>query len=300
MICIFGPTAVGKTRLAVLVAKRLCAEIISADSRQVYKGMDIGTGKDLAEYGDIPYHIIDVALPGEEYNLFSFQQDFIKAYEDIKGRGVTPILCGGTGLYIDAVLRRYRLVQAPRNEELRQRLQPLSLAEIVAELKKSRPLHNKTDSEDRERAIRALEIALAEDSLPDEAGRVPKISSVAFLLETDRALVRERISARLQSRIDEGMVDEVKTLLAQGVSAERLEAYGLEYRFLTQYVTGKLSYDEMYKGLETAIHQFSARQARWFNRMERKGVTFTRLDGTKDFADLAEQILGAYKASSGK
>ena len=292
MICIFGPTAVGKTKLAVAVARKVGGEIISADSRQVYRRMDIGTGKDLADYEEVPYHLVDVAEPGEEYNLFRFQQDFIKAYEDILSRERKVVLCGGTGLYIDAVLRRYRLVEAPENEQLRHELVAHSLEQLVERLAKLRPLHNKTDTEDRERAIRAIEIALAEDALPDEAGRVPEIEYRAFLLELSREMVRERITLRLHERLKEGMVQEVKGLLTEGVPAERLMAYGLEYRFLTQYIKEEMSYEEMVKGLELAIHKFASRQARWFNRMERKGVKFTRLDGRRSLAELVSQVVG--------
>ena len=291
MICIFGPTAVGKTKLAVAVARKVGGEIISADSRQVYRRMDIGTGKDLADYEEVPYHLVDVAEPGEEYNLFRFQQDFIKAYEDILSRGKRVVLCGGTGLYVDAVLRRYRLVQAPENEQLRRELAALSLEQLVARLGKLRPLHNKTDTEERERAIRAIEIALAEDALPDEAGRVPEIEYRAFLLELPREMVRQRITLRLHARLKEGMVQEVEGLLAEGVPAERLMAYGLEYRFLTQYIKEEMSFEEMVKGLELAIHKFASRQARWFNRMERKGVKFTRLDGRRGFDELVAQVV---------
>lgn len=281
MITILGPTASGKTSLAVALAAALrnegvAAEIISADSRQVYRGMDIGTGKDLDEYGDIPYHLIDICEPGTKYNLFRYQQDFLDVYEDIRRRGVLPILCGGTGLYIEAVLKGYHLSPVPQNAVLRKQLEPKSLEELtqmLVELKKQTGsnMHNHTDVDTAQRAIRAIEIETYNLHNPTPERVCPPIDSQIIGVNIDREERRRKITARLKQRLDEGMVDEIRGLLDRGIPAEDLIYYGLEYKYVTEYVTGKLSYDEMFRQLEIAIHQFAKRQMTWFRGMERRG-----------------------------
>ncbi|BCS86083.1 tRNA dimethylallyltransferase 2 [Prevotella herbatica] len=287
MITILGPTASGKTSLAAALAFDLDAEIISADSRQVYKGMDIGTGKDLDDYvvngRHIPYHLIDICEPGSKYNLFRYQEDFMSAYNDITGRGVTPILCGGTGLYIESVLKGYSLSPVPQNEELRKSLVGKSLDELtlmLSELKNHNHsvMHNKTDVDSCQRAIRAIEIETYNLENPTPRRVCLPIDSVIIGVNIDREVRRAKISDRLVKRLDEGMVDEIKSILASGVPAENLIYYGLEYKYVTEYVIGKTSYDEMLHGLEIAIHQFAKRQMTWFRGMERRGFVINWID----------------------
>ncbi|MBQ7472675.1 MAG: tRNA (adenosine(37)-N6)-dimethylallyltransferase MiaA [Prevotella sp.] len=301
MITILGPTASGKTSLAAALAAQLhqegkAAEILSADSRQVYRGMDIGTGKDLADYVvqevqgarcevRVPYHLIDICEPGTKYNLFQYQQDFFDAYEDIRRRGALPILCGGTGLYIEAVLKGYRLSPVPQNQELRNRLEGKSLdelTEILTQLKAESGscMHNKTDVDSCQRAIRAIEIETYNLQHPTPLRELPAIDSVIFGVSIDRELRREKISRRLKARLEEGMVEEIRLLLQRGIPAEDLIYYGLEYKYVTEYVIGKTSYDEMFNGLEIAIHQFAKRQMTWFRGMERRGFTIHWIDAT--------------------
>ncbi|MBQ1649841.1 MAG: tRNA (adenosine(37)-N6)-dimethylallyltransferase MiaA [Prevotella sp.] len=282
MITILGPTASGKTAIATHLAERIGGEIISADSRQVYRRMDIGTGKDLSDYVNpetgrhIPYHLIDIAEPGTKYNLFRYQEDFMKAYNDIQQRGATPILCGGTGLYIESVLKGYNLSPVPQNPELRERLKGKSLEELTAmltELKKmtGSVMHNKTDVDSCQRAIRAIEIEQYNMEHPTPLREAPAIDSLIIGVDVDREVRRERITRRLHARLEEGMVDEIRGLLSEGIKPEDLIYYGLEYKFITKYVIGELTYDEMVRGLEIAIHQFAKRQMTWFRGMERRG-----------------------------
>ena len=282
MITILGPTASGKTAIATHLAERIGGEIISADSRQVYRRMDIGTGKDLSDYVNpetgrhIPYHLIDIAEPGTKYNLFRYQEDFMKAYNDIQQRGATPILCGGTGLYIESVLKGYNLSPVPQNPELRERLKDKSLEELTAmltELKKmtGSAMHNKTDVDSCQRAIRAIEIEQYNLEHPTPLREAPAIDSLIIGVDVDREVRRERITRRLHARLEEGMVDEIRGLLSEGIKPEDLIYYGLEYKFITKYVIGELTYDEMVRGLEIAIHQFAKRQMTWFRGMERRG-----------------------------
>ena len=282
MITILGPTASGKTAIATHLAERIGGEIISADSRQVYRRMDIGTGKDLSDYVNpetgrhIPYHLIDIAEPGTKYNLFRYQEDFMKAYNDIQQRGATPILCGGTGLYIESVLKGYNLSPVPQNPELRESLKDKSLEELTAmltELKKKTGsvMHNKTDVDSCQRAIRAIEIEQYNLEHPTPLREAPAIDSLIIGVDVDREVRRERITRRLHARLEEGMVDEIRGLLSEGIKPEDLIYYGLEYKFITKYVIGELTYDEMVRGLEIAIHQFAKRQMTWFRGMERRG-----------------------------
>ncbi len=282
MVTILGPTATGKTRLAALLADKAGGEVISADSRQVYRGMDIGTGKDLDDYvvegKTVPYHLVDIADPGTEYNVFLFQKDFLLAYGEIKNRGRLPVLCGGTGLYLESVLNGYLLRQVPENSPLREKLNPLSDEELVGILKSYGPLHNTTDITDRRRTLRAIEIKEFERKHPVKE-KFPLINSLNFGVFFPREEVRRRITQRLKTRLENGMVEEVQRLLHAGLQPEQLTFYGLEYRFVTQFVTGKISYDEMFTGLNTAIHQFSKRQMTWFRRMEKRGVVINWIDG---------------------
>ncbi len=300
MITILGPTASGKTAVAAALAARIGGEVISADSRQVYRRMDIGTGKDLADYcmggRQVPYHLIDIAEPGTRYNLFQYQHDFLKAYHDITQRGATPILCGGTGLYIEAVVRSYRLAAVPENKELRAQLEgkPLGeLAEMLAELKRKNgsAMHNTTDVDTAKRAIRAIEIETFNGEHPTEGADLPEIESVTVGLAIDREQRRRRISLRLKQRLDDGMADEVRSLLASGIAAEDLIYYGLEYKYVTEYVIGRISYDEMFRQLEIAIHQFAKRQMTWFRGMERRGITINWIDATLPTEEKVDEIM---------
>lgn len=284
LITILGPTASGKTPFATALAAELNTEIISADSRQIYRGMDLGTGKDLADYTindrEIPYHLIDIVEPGYKYNVFEYQCDFLKAYETIKQKGCLPVLCGGTGMYLESVLKGYRLMPVPENPELRTRLADKSLETLTGILQQYKTLHNSTDVDTVKRAIRAIEIEEYYAKHPIAEREFPQLNSLIIGVDIDRDLRREKISRRLRQRLDEGMVDEVKQLLAQGIKAEDLIYYGLEYKFLTLYAIGKLTYEEMFTQLETAIHQFAKRQMTWFRGMERRGFTIHWVDAT--------------------
>jgi len=276
LITILGPTACGKTKLAVALADRIGGEILSADSRQVYRGMDIGTGKDLADYEinghSIPYHLIDIAEPGSKYNVYEFQGDFLKAYKDVVARGVQPIMCGGTGLYLESVLRGYRLIPVPENPELRKSLEGKTLAELTEILKGYKTLHNTTDVDTCKRAIRAIEIEECYRNTPVEVGAFPTLRSLNIGVDISRDMRRELISSRLEKRLQEGMIDEIKGLLERGISADDLIYYGLEYKYVTLYVTGQLEYKYLLQELEVAIHQFAKRQMTWFRGMERRGI----------------------------
>ena len=284
LITIIGPTASGKTAFAAALAARLDTEIISGDSRQVYRSMDIGTGKDLADYvvdgKQIPYHLIDICNPGDKYNVFEYQHDFHKAFEEIRKKEKLPILCGGTGMYIESVLRGFKLLDVPQNPSLRESLKGKSLAELEQILASYKVLHNKTDVDSAQRAIRAIEIEeFYKTEAPDKREYAP-INSLIIGVDIDRELRREKISRRLCARLDEGMVDEVRAILATGVKPEDLIYYGLEYKFLTLYIIGQLTYDEMVSQLEIAIHQFAKRQMTWFRGMERRGLHIHWLDAT--------------------
>ena len=294
LITILGPTASGKTSLAVALADRLHTEIISADSRQVYRRMNLGTGKDLADYEigghKIPYHLIDIVEPGYKYNVFEFQRDFLKAYEDIRGRGMLPVLCGGTGMYLESVLKGYRLLPVPENPELRERLSSKSLEELTSILASYKKLHNSTDVDTAKRAVRAIEIEEYYRSQPVEAREFPAIRSLIVGVDIDRERRREKITRRLRQRLDEGMVEEVRSLLAEGIKPEDLIYYGLEYKYLTLYATGQMSYEEMSGQLETAIHQFAKRQMTWFRGMERRGFTIHWVDAALPVEEKLELI----------
>ena len=312
MITILGPTASGKTSLAAALASHINgmdssiwdgntqgAEIISADSRQVYRGMDIGTGKDLADYTVdgklIPYHLIDICDAGAKYNLFQYQQDFFDAYQDIQSRGVLPILCGGTGLYIESVLKGYHLSPVPQNPQLRADLEHKSLEELTRMLKDLKAktgsnMHNRTDVDTAQRAIRAIEIETYNLAHPMPERELPAVDSLIIGVGIDRDARREKITQRLKQRLKEGMVDEIRSLLDKGIPAENLIYYGLEYKFITEYVIGKTSYEEMFKGLEIAI-QFAKRQMTWFRGMERRGFTIHWIDALQPMEQKVQQVL---------
>ena len=324
MITILGPTASGKTPVAAALAAALPSapdggiggEIISADSRQVYRRMDIGTGKDLADYTvtsllpgrpagvsspiEIPYHLIDICEPGTKYNLFQYQQDFFDAYQQIQSRGAVPILCGGTGLYIEAVLKGYQLSPVPQNPELRASLDGRRLDELTTMLRELKAktgtvMHNTTDVDSCQRAIRAIEIETYNLENPLPRRELPPVDSLIIGIDIDRELRRQKITRRLKARLDEGMVDEVRRLLDEGIPADDLIYYGLEYKFLTEYIIGHLTYDEMFRQLEIAIHQFAKRQMTWFRGMERRGFTIHWIDATLPTADKIATILRLYQ-----
>ena len=299
LVTILGPTASGKTPLAAALAYRLDAEIISGDSRQVYRRMDLGTGKDLADYvvdgKRIPYHLIDIVEPGYKYNVFEFQRDFLQAYDDIRQRGVLPILCGGTGMYIESVLKGYKLLPVPENPELRASLADKSLDELTTILAGYKKLHNSTDVDTVKRAIRAIEIEEYYRQQPVSAREFPAINSLVIGVDIDRDLRRTKITRRLKQRLDEGMVDEVRALLDAGIPAEDLIYYGLEYKYLTLYAVGQLTYDEMFHQLEIAIHQFSKRQMTWFRGMERRGFNIHWIDASLPMEQKVEEIVGLIK-----
>lgn len=282
IITVLGPTASGKTALAVQLAHALDGEIVSADSRQVYRGMDIGTGKDLDEYtvkgSPVPYHLIDIREPGEKYTLYDYQQDFHEAYQQVKARGKRTILSGGTGLYIEAVLSGYHLPDVPPNPELRAKLEEKSLPELSEILSRYRALHNTTDTENKKRAIRAIEIEVFKAEQEGSTTQFPSLDSTLLGIDISREQRRQKISERLHARLQEGMIQEVEGLLNSGVPSESLIYYGLEYKFVTLHAIGELSYDEMHHQLEIAIHQFAKRQMTWFRGMERRGFTIHWID----------------------
>lgn len=299
MITILGPTASGKTTLAVHLAASLQGEIISADSRQVYRRMNLGTGKDLDDYRidgvQVPYHLIDICEPGTQYNVYEYQKDFKKVWRELQERQVLPVLCGGTGLYLESVLRGYRMDTVPENTPLRESLAGKSLEELTALLSTYKTLHNKTDVDSVKRAIRAIEIAEYYRTHPVDQTEMPPLNSLVIGIDIPRELRRSRISARLKQRLDEGMIDEVRSLLAEGIPADNLIYYGLEYKFLTLHVLGQLSYEEMYHQLEIAIHQFAKRQMTWFRGMERRGVCIHWIDGTQPLEEKVRQIVECYR-----
>lgn len=295
LITILGPTASGKTPLAAALADKLDAEIISGDSRQVYRRMDLGTGKDLVDYTvngrQVPYHLIDIVEPGYKYNVFEYQRDFLNAYEEITRKGKTPILCGGTGMYLESVLKGYRLLPVPENPELRASLADKTLDELTSILAGYKKLHNSTDVDTVKRAIRAIEIEEYYQQQPPEYREFPSLSSLVIGVNIDRELRREKITRRLKQRLEEGMVEEVRKLLAEGIGPDDLIYYGLEYKYLTLHVTGQLTFDEMFHQLEIAIHQFAKRQMTWFRGMERRGFTIYWLDATWSMEEKVDYIL---------
>lgn len=299
LITILGPTASGKTSLAAALATRLKTEIISGDSRQVYRRMDLGTGKDLSDYVvdgyKVPYHLIDIVEPGYKYNVFEYQRDFLVAYEDIKVRGLLPILCGGTGMYLESILKGYRLLPVPENKELRESLASKSLEELTDILSHYKKLHNSTDVDTVKRAIRAIEIEEYYLTQDVNARSFPEIHSLIVGVDIDRDLRRQKITNRLKKRLQEGMVDEVKALLKEGINPDDLIYYGLEYKYLTLYVVGKLSYDEMFSQLEIAIHQFAKRQMTWFRGMERRGFQIHWIDAEAPLNENVERIIDLIK-----
>jgi tRNA dimethylallyltransferase len=281
LLVILGPTASGKTRLGVELARRLKGEIISADSRQVFRSMDIGTGKDLHEYGELPYHLIDVAPPGSEFNLFQFQRLFLDAFDDISRRGRLPVLVGGTGMYLDSVLRGYWLAEVPQDPQLRGELEPLSMEQLTERLQRANPnLHNTTDLTERSRLVRAIEIAEA-DTPPTGHPR-PELHPITLGISWDRAVLRQRITQRLKQRLDAGMIEEVRALHAAGIPYEQLDYYGLEYRFLARYLKGEITRNDMFQKLNSAIHDFAKKQENWFKRMQSHGTAIHWLDGAGD------------------
>ena len=294
LVTILGPTATGKTQLATALAARIDGEIISADSRQIYRGMDIGTGKDLAEYvvdgKPIPYHLIDIVDAGYKYNVFEYQRDFLKAFESVNQRGHLPILCGGTGLYIEAVLNGYKLLAVPDNQILREQLANKTLDELTSILRGYKTLHNQTDVDTVKRAIRAIEIEAYYQTHEEETVEYPELNSLIIGVGIDREVRREKITKRLKARLNEGMIDEVKNLLDSGIPPDDLIYYGLEYKFVTNYLLGKLTFDELFTQLEIAIHQFAKRQMTWFRGMERRGFTIHWLDALKSMDEKLDEI----------
>lgn len=294
LIAIIGPTAGGKTSVAAQLASKLDGEIISADSRQVYKGMDLGTGKDYDDYilegKKIPYHLIDIVEAGYKYNVYEYQSDFLKAYEDIQTRGKQAILCGGTGMYIEAVTKGYRLINVPVNDDFRLELEKKTDEELINLLSEKKKIHNTTDTSTRKRLIRAIEIASFEEEHKELDFSFPEFNTIFFGVRFDRESQRRRITERLKQRLKEGMIEEVERLLANGVDAETLVYYGLEYKFLTQYVKGEIEYNDMFQRLNTAIHQFAKRQMTWYRGMEKKGTKINWLDGYMSMDEKMERI----------
>ncbi len=299
LIAILGPTATGKTTLAANLALAINGEVISADSRQVYKGMDIGSGKDLDDYmvGEkkIPSHLIDIANPGDRYNVFEFLGDFSSAFDSIIKAGNKPILCGGSGMYVDAVLRGYKLGKVITNTQLRKQMENFTKEELVAKLMTYGPLHNISDTSDDERLLRSIEIADFQYKHNEMMINLPKFSSMVFGVSFDRNIIRERITQRLEQRLGEGMITEVEGLLDSGIKPENLMYYGLEYKFVTMYVVGEISYDYMFEKLNIAIHQFAKRQMTWYRRMEKKGVEINWIDGSLPLQDKVDIIISGYR-----
>lgn len=299
LITILGPTATGKTALAAEVAYCIGGEVISADSRQVFRGMDLGTGKDLADYmvhgTAIPYHVIDICDPAEEYSAYRFMGDFLKAYNSIVSRGRVPIMCGGTGMYLDAVIRGYHLADAPVDEEYRTTLASCSDEELTARLASYISLHNHTDTETRERLVRALEIQEFAQKHPEAYIHMPEMEHHVYGVSFPRDVIIARIESRLRRRLDEGMTGEVQRLLDEGVAAERLMKFGLEYRHVTRYLLGQCSQEEMFRDLFTDIRRFAKRQMTWFRRMERNGVAIHWIDGMLPMEEKVAVIVKSVK-----
>ena len=299
LITILGPTACGKTRLAAHLASSISGEIISADSRQIYKKMNLGTGKDYEDYivngKKIPYHLVDILEPGYKFNVYEFQKYFLKVYKDIKARNNIPLLCGGSGMYIDAVTKGYKLMAVPQNIKLRKELESKSLKELSKILSSYKKLHNITDTDTKKRAIRAIEIEEYYACHPESKHKYPLINNIFFGIKYDRITTRKRITERLQERLKRGMVEEVQNLLKEGLGPEDLIYYGLEYKYITQYITGELDYNTMVEKLNIAIQQFAKRQMTWFRKMEREGARINWFDG---YMPMEEKILRAIKLIS--
>ena len=302
MITVLGHTAAGKTSFAAHLAHRIGGEIISADSRQVYRGMNLGTGKDYDDYlvggSPVPYHLIDIVNPGYEYNVYEFQRDFVKTFHDISSRNKLPVLCGGTGLYLEAVMRGYQLINVPVNAGLRKKMESMSMEALEEWLASFKRLHNTTDTINRKRITRAIEIEVYYLDHSMEVHEYPDLNPVILGIRFDRETRRERITARLSQRLKSGMAEEVKGLIDSGIPPEKLEFYGLEYKYLSWYVTGKIGYEEMFERLNTAIHRFAKRQMTWFRRTERSGTTIHWLDGhlsLRDKLDVGLDIIGHYR-----
>ncbi len=295
LIVVLGPTACGKTTFAAHLAHKIDGEIISGDSRQVYRDMTIGTGKDLADYivdgKQIPYHLVDICEAGEKYNVYRFQNDFQEAFLDITSRGKTPILCGGTGLYIEAVLKNYRHTSVPPDKELRASLESKSLEELTEILAQYKSLHNTTDTDTKTRAIRSIEIEKFYAENPIDESEMLDLKPLVIGLDIERDLRREKITRRLNARFEEGMVEEIQKLLDRGISAEDLIYYGLEYKYLTLYATGKMTFDQMKAELEIAIHQFAKRQMTWFRGMERRGTHIEWIDAALPMEEKLDKVL---------
>lgn len=294
LITIVGPTASGKTKLACNLAYQLDGEIISGDSRQIYRSMDIGTGKDLADYivnqQPIPYHLIDIRNAGDKYNIYEYQHDFHKAFSTIRENKKTPILCGGSGLYVESVLKGYSLVNVPENKELRKSLLGKPLPELIQQLSELKKLHNTTEVDTAQRAIRAIEIEQYNLNHPHEQNEYPPINSLIIGVDIDRDLRRKKISTRLKARLDEGMIEEVQSILNSGVEPDDLIYYGLEYKYVTLYLLKKLTFDEMYTQLEIAIHQFAKRQMTWFRGMEKRGLKINWVNAQTSLEEQISQI----------
>jgi tRNA dimethylallyltransferase len=295
LLVVTGPTASGKTSLAVAVARKTGGEIISADSRQVYKGMNLGTGKDYDDYVTdghrVPCHLIDIVDPGYKYNVFEYQRDFIKVYKDLKERGIFPVVCGGSGMYADSIITGYRMVEVPPDSGLRVELEKKTMEELIAILSSYKSLHNTTDIDTKKRVIRAIEIEHVNQKRGKQKSEFPKLKTLVIGVKTDRDTRRRRISERLMTRLEKGMIEEVKLLIEKGVKSETLIYYGLEYKFITLYLTGKLSYDKMVRDLEIAIHQFAKRQMTWFRGMERRGIKINWIEGTFPLEEKVEKVL---------
>ncbi|WP_346856764.1 tRNA (adenosine(37)-N6)-dimethylallyltransferase MiaA [uncultured Draconibacterium sp.] len=301
LVTVLGPTATGKTGLAAHFAARMNGEVISADSRQVYRGMDLGTGKDYEDYFvdgvEVPSHLVDIEAAGVHYNVYRFQTDFIKVFHEINSREKLPVLCGGSGLYLEAVLKNYRLIEVPPNKELRKELEGKTLEELIEILKELKPeLHNHTDVETDRRAIRAIEIEKYYAENPKDDSEMPNINSLNIGIDFDREMRRQRITTRLKQRLEEGMLDEVQKLLDSGLTPEQLIYYGLEYKFLTLHLIGELTFDEMFSKLEIAIHQFAKRQMTWFRGMEKRGTKIHWINGHLPMADKVDEIVRLLKA----
>lgn len=295
LITILGPTACGKTYFAACLSEKIGGEIISADSRQVYKKMDLGTGKDYDDYyvngKMIPFHLIDILEPGEKYNVFEYQKDFIAAFNEIKNRGKMPVMCGGTGLYIDAVIKGYRLLPVPPNHLLRKKLESKTMEELIQILSKYRKLHNTTDIDTRKRAVRAIEIEEYHQQHPENDTLFPRLNTILIGIKYDREVIKKRITERLNDRLKKGMIEEVGNLLSKGLKPEQLVYYGLEYKYITLYLTGAIKYDEMFSRLNIAIHQFAKRQMTWFRKMEREGAVIHWLDEHMPFENRLEKAI---------
>lgn len=299
MLVVLGSTASGKTKLAVALAQMLNGEIISADSRQVYRGLDIGSGKDLDEYQDIKHHLIDIVDPGYEYNIFDFQQNVIDAYQEITNKNKLAIMAGGSALYVDSILKGYRLIEVPENIALRASLATFSHDDLVNKLQKLKPnLHNTTDLIDRDRLVRAIEIAQGEHDAQGSHNDFPDLKPLIFAIRWPREVIRQRITERLKVRMEQGLIEEVAQLHAQGVSWETLYFYGLEYRFIAQHLQGQLSKNDCFQKLNSAIHQFSKKQDTWLRRLERNGTNIHWLDGDKDVLAQAVKIVANYSKSA--